>query len=107
MNSWIWLTAAVVLEVIGTSFLKVSQGLSRLWPTILMFLFYGLAFVGLSMAIKKLDMSIAYAVWSGVGIILITIIDVFVFKTQLSGLMLFSMVLILIGVVMLKMLSSS
>ena|SRR3990167_252411 len=105
MSAWLWLSAAVVLEVAGTSFLKLSDGLSRFWPTIFMFFFYGLAFVGLSMAIKRIDMSVAYAVWSGVGIVLITFVDIFIFRSQLTSLMLFAISLILVGVVMLKYLS--
>lgn len=105
MNPWLWLSAAVVLEVAGTSFLKLSHGLTRFWPTILMFFFYGLAFVGLSMAIRQIDVSVAYAVWSGVGIVLITVVDIFVFRAQLNSLMLFAIGLILVGAVMLKYLS--
>ncbi len=105
MSGWVWLSAAVVMEVAGTSFLKLSEGLSRLWPTVFMFFFYALAFVGLSMAIKRIDMSVAYAVWSGVGIVLITFVDIFAFKTQLTGMMLFAIALILVGAVLLKYLS--
>ena len=105
MNSWVWLSAAVVLEVVGTSLLKVSDGLTRLWPTVFMFLFYGLAFVGLSYAIKTIDVSVAYAVWSGIGIVLITVVDIFVFKTHLSAWMLMGILLILVGAMMLKYLS--
>lgn len=105
MNPWLWLSAAVVLEVAGTSFLKLSNGLTRFWPTIFMFFFYGLAFVGLSMAIRHIDVSVAYAVWSGVGIILITFVDIFVFRTHLTGMMLFAIALIMVGAVMLKYLS--
>lgn len=107
MSPWLWLSVAVVLEVAGTSFLKLSDGLSRLWPTIFMFFFYGLAFVGLSMAIRRIDVSIAYAVWSGVGIVLITFVDIFIFRSRLSGLMLFAIGLIIVGAVLLKYLSSN
>jgi len=105
MTSWLWLCAAVVMEVAGTSLLKMSYGLTRLWPTVFMFFFYSLAFVGLSIAIKTLDVSVAYAVWSGVGIVLITLIDIFLFRAHLSGMMLFAIALILIGAIMLKYLS--
>ena len=103
--SWLFLTAAIVMEVAGTSCMKLSYGLTRLWPTLLMFLFYGLAFTSLSLALKTIDVSIAYAIWAGIGILLITLIDVFIFKAQLSGLKIFAIALILIGAVMLKFLT--
>ena len=102
MNAWIFLGFAIVMEVMGTSCMKLSEGLTRLWPTVLMFVFYGFAFAGLSLALKTLEMSVAYAIWAGVGIVLITLIDLFVFRSALSLLKLFSIALIVLGTVLLK-----
>lgn len=100
--SWIYLVLAIVFEVIGTSLMKLSFGLTRLWPTLGMFFFYGLSFTGLSLAIKEIDVSIAYAIWSGLGILLITIIDIYLFKTHLSLSKILAIMLIVVGAVSLK-----
>lgn len=103
--AWIYLSVAIVLEVLGTSCMKLSFGLTRLWPTLGMFFFYSLSFTGLSLALKVLDVSVAYAIWAGVGIVLITMIDLYVFKANLSLAKLFAILLILVGAVMLKLLN--
>lgn len=82
--------------------MKMSETLTRLWPSIGMFLFYGIAFVFLSLALRKIDVSIAYAIWSGVGIVLITLIDIFLFKANLPSIKLVGIGLVLAGAVILK-----
>jgi len=106
MNGWGYLAFAVVFEVAGASCLKLSNGLTKLWPTFWMFFFYVLTFIGLAVAIKQIKVSVAYAVWAGIGIVLITFVDLFLFKTQLSALKLFAIALVVIGAVMLKLLSN-
>lgn len=105
MSSWIFLLVAILFEVGGTSSMKLSQGLTRPLPTAVMFLLYGLGFINLSLALKDIDVSVAYAIWSGVGIVLIVLIDMFIFKTHLSFFKLFAIGLILAGAVLLKCLS--
>ena len=99
MQSWLYLTGAILLEVAGTSCMKLSQGFSRLIPSILIFVFYGLSFVGLTIALKKIDVSIAYAVWAGIGTALIAVIGIFYFKEPLTLVKVFSILLIIAGVV--------
>src|SRR3989338_1998353 len=70
-----WLLLAIVLEVCGTTSMKLSEGFAKLLPSILIFVFYGLSFASLTIALKSIDVSIAYAVWSGVGTALIAAID--------------------------------
>ena len=99
MQSWIILSVAIVLEVAGTNCMKLSQGFSRLIPSVLIFVFYGLSFVGLTIALKKIDVSIAYAVWAGIGTALIAVIGIVYFKESLTLVKVLSLLLIITGVV--------
>lgn len=100
---WIYLALAILLEVAGTTTMKMSDGLSKLLPSILMFVFYVSSFSFLALALKNIEVSIAYAIWSGMGIVLITLIGFQYFGESLSPVKLISIGLILIGVVMLNM----
>src|SRR4030095_3853993 len=96
---WLYLALAIVLEVSGTTCMKLSVGFSKLAPSILIFVFYTLSFVMLTMALRKIDVSVAYAVWSGVGTALIATIGVFWFNEPATALKLISLGLIILGVV--------
>ncbi len=65
--NWFYLALAIVLEVSGTTCMKLSQGFTKILPSILMFILYGLSFASLTFVLKKMDVGIAYAVWAGVG----------------------------------------
>ena len=97
--SWLFLTLAIVLEVCGTTCMKLSQGFSRLTPSVLIFIFYGFSFAAFTLALKRIDLSFAYAVWAGLGVLLIGAIGILYFKEPLSALKIISMVLIIAGVV--------
>jgi small multidrug resistance pump len=88
-----------VLEVAGTTSMKLSQGFTRLVPSVLLFVFYALSFALMTIAVKRIDMSISYAIWSGVGMALIALIGYAVFREPLTPLKIGSMVLIVIGVI--------
>ncbi|MFZ9594737.1 MAG: DMT family transporter [Bdellovibrionia bacterium] len=103
--SWVLLVAAIFFETSGTLCLKFSQGFTRLWPTLGLVVFYALCFFCLSLAVRKIDLAIAYAVWSGVGTALITTFGVLFFKQALTPLQVFFLVLIMIGVVGLNLVS--
>ncbi|MCS7279078.1 MAG: multidrug efflux SMR transporter [Thermodesulfobacteriaceae bacterium] len=96
---FICLIIAIILEVLGTTNMKLSQGFTKILPSILMFVFYGLSFAFLTLALKKIDMSIAYAIWSGVGTALVTIVGIVLFKESITVLKLISIGLIILGVV--------
>lgn len=96
---WLLLAVTIALEVCGTTCLKLSQGFTRPVPSALMFVFYGLTFTVFSFALKKLDVSVAYAVWSGVGTSLIALIGILYFKEPVTALKLVSIALIILGVV--------
>jgi small multidrug resistance pump len=96
---WIYLVLAILLEVSGTTCMKLSESFTKIVPSILLFVFYTLSFGMLTMALKKFDVSVAYAVWSGMGTALIATIGVLWFKEPLTALKLVSLALIIVGVV--------
>jgi len=81
---WIWLTLAIILEVSGTISMKFSNSFQNLFPSILMFVFYGVSFTCLNFALQYMNVSTVYAIWSGVGIVLITVVGYIAFKDQLN-----------------------
>jgi small multidrug resistance pump len=99
MLSWLYLGAAILLEVSGTVSMKFSDGFSRLAPTVAMFVLYGLSLGAMNMALKQIDVSIVYAVWSGVGTALISTIGIFWFHEPVTTLKMASIFLIIVGVV--------
>ncbi len=107
MKVWFFLTVAIVAEVIATSSLKSSEGFTRLWPSLITVVGYGIAFFFLSLALKTIPVGIAYAVWSGVGIVLISIIGWLLFKQSLDTPALIGMGLILSGVLIINLFSES
>ena len=96
--SWVILFFAIVFEVAGTLTLKYTEGMTRLWPTVLMFAFYLVSLFGLSLAVSKIPVGTAYAVWSGVGTLMVAIMGVLWFKEQVTLLRSVSTLLIIIGV---------
>lgn len=99
MKAWIFLILAILFEVAGTTSMKLSEGFSRLIPSILLFVFYAASFVAVTFALEKIDISVAYAVWSGVGTALITIVGILFFRETVTVLKIVSIILIIIGVV--------
>ncbi|WP_298919852.1 multidrug efflux SMR transporter [uncultured Nostoc sp.] len=98
-TSWIYLIAAILFEVSGTTCMKLSQGFTRILPSILIFVFYGLCFTFLTFALKRLEVSVAYSVWAGLGTILIAIIGIICFRESATFIKLMSIALIIIGVI--------
>ncbi|MCP4272189.1 MAG: multidrug efflux SMR transporter [Gammaproteobacteria bacterium] len=99
MQSWLYLTGAIFLEIAGTTSMKLSEGFTRTVPTIFIFAFYFLSFIALTMALKRIDVSVAYAIWAGAGTALIAIIGVVHFREPLTLIKVVSVSLIIIGVV--------
>jgi len=97
--SWLYLIFAIMLEVSGTTSMKLSQGFSRIVPSVLIFVFYGISFFFLTLALKRIEVSIAYAIWSGIGTALIAAIGILWFKESVTVLKVVSTVLIIIGVI--------
>jgi len=97
--SWVYLVCAIIMEVIGTTNMKLSDGFTKTLPSILMFVFYGFSFAFLTLALKKIDLSLSYAIWSGVGTALIATIGILYFKEPVTAIKIGSIALIVIGVV--------
>ena len=97
--TWLYLVLAILLEVSGTTCMKLSEGFTRMVPSILLVVFYTLSFGMLTLALKRIDVSVAYAIWSGVGTALIASIGVLWFKEPATAMKLISLALIIIGVV--------
>ncbi len=97
--TWILLIVAIILEVSGTIAMKLSDGFTKIIPIIAMLVFYAVGLSLLALTLKVIDISIAYAVWSGLGTVLITIVGILWFKEPASVTKILSIALIVIGVV--------
>ena len=102
MLHWICLAGAIMLEIAGTVSMKLSQGFTRTAPSILLFVFYAASFALMTVAVKKIDVSVSYAIWSGVGTATIALIGVFWFRETLTPVQIGSIVLIVAGVIGLR-----
>lgn len=103
MKSWGFLLAAIVLEVGATTCVKLSAGFTRLVPSVLLFVLYGLSFVFLTLAVKAIEISVVYAIWAGLGTALIAVIGIAFFHESFSVHKIFFLCLIVAGVVGLQM----
>ena len=102
---WWYLAVAIVAEVIATSALKAADGFTRLVPALVVIAGYGIAFYFLSLALRGIPVGIAYAVWSGVGIVLISLIGWLVYGQALDLAAGIGITLIIAGVVVLNVFS--
>ncbi len=98
-----YLMLAIIAEVVGTTCVKLSGGFARLVPSVLIFVFYGLSLGFLSLALKKVELGVAYAVWSGVGIAFIASVGVLWFREPVTAMKMVSLGLIVAGVAGLNM----
>jgi small multidrug resistance pump len=94
----VFLTGAIVLEVAGTVSMKLSHGFSNALPSILLFLFYGASFTCLNFALRSIEVSVAYAIWSALGLVLVAAIGIVLLGEGAGALKLASIVLIVAGV---------
>lgn len=95
---WIFLSVAILFEVAGTTSMKLSRGFAEVWPSIGVFVFYLGAAAAIILALRRLELSIAYAIWSGVGTALTVMIGIAYFREPLTALKLASIALVVIGV---------
>ena len=107
MPASFWLALAIVSEVIATSSLKASAAFTRPLPALLVVVGYASAFYFLSLALRTMPVGIAYAIWSGVGIVLVTTIAWLLYDEKLDALALFGMGLIIVGAIVLNLRSSA
>ena len=104
---WVYLLLAIVSEVVATSARKSSESFSRLWPSVLTVVGYGVAFYLLSLTLREMPVGIAYAIWSGVGIVLVSLAAVVLFGQKLDLPALIGMGLIVAGVIVINVCSKS
>jgi small multidrug resistance pump len=105
MKSWLYLSVAIIAEVIATSALKSSDGFTRWWPSALVVVGYCTAFFFLSLTLRHVPIGIAYAIWSGVGLVLISIVGWLLFNQELDMPAILGMTLIVTGVIVLNVFS--
>ena len=107
MIQWLYLSVAIVAEVIGTSFLKSSEGFTRLWPSLVVVVSYILAFYFLALTLKTLPVGVAYAVWAGAGVALIALAGYLFFGQTLDLPAILGVGLIVAGVMVINVFSGS
>ena len=105
--AYTYLLLAILSEVLATSMLKASDGFTKLFPSIITFIGYAVSFYFLSMVLKYIPIGISYAIWSGLGIVLISIVGLLFFEQQLDLPGIFGMILIISGVVVIHLFSGS
>ena len=104
---YLFLALAIIFEVVGSSFIKASDGFTKWFPTTIVAVDYLICFYFLSLALKTIPLGIAYAIWGGMGIVLTAIISVLVFKQKLDVPAIIGIVLIVAGVVVMNFFSNS
>ncbi|QTD41103.1 multidrug efflux SMR transporter [Sporosarcina sp. Te-1] len=100
--AWIYLSMAILFEIIGTLSMKMSEGFTKGVPSIFMIVFYILAFASLNFSLKTIPVSIAYAIWSGIGTAAIAVLGYYFFKETLTVTKVIAIGLIIAGVVLLN-----
>lgn len=107
MKAWMFLALAIIGEVIATSALKASTGFTRPGPSTVVIVGYGLAFYCLSLVLDSIPVGVAYAVWSGLGIVLVTAIAWWLYDQRLDIWGFIGIALIVSGVLVLNLLSKT
>ncbi len=102
INPWILMTLAILGEIAGTSFLKLANGWERPWAWVGVFGGFGIALLLLGQLLKKMDVSVVYAIWSGVAIALIAVVGVVVFHEAMSWRRAAGLLATVIGIVLLQ-----
>ncbi|MDQ7001571.1 MAG: multidrug efflux SMR transporter [Ghiorsea sp.] len=99
MQHWFFLISAILLEVAGTTAMKFSEGFTKTLPSILMVVLFIASLAMLTLALKKFEIGMAYAIWSGLGTALIAVLGVYLFDETASLMKFLSIALIIAGVV--------
>ena len=104
---YLYLILSIITEVIGSSFLKTTDGFSKLYPTIATFISFAACFYFLSKTLHHLPLHITYARWAGLGLILTTLVSIIIFKENVNLMSILSIAFILVGVISLNIFGSS
>ncbi len=104
---YVLLAIAIVTEVAATSALRASDGFTRLWPSVVVIVGYGVCFLALSLCVRRMPIGIAYGIWSGVGIVLITIAGWYLYRQRVDVPAMIGMGLIIAGVLVIQVFSQT
>lgn len=99
---YVYLALAIAGELVGTTFLKYSEGFTKLWPSLISIMTYSLCFFFFSKSLLTINLSIAYATWSAIGLIVATLISVCIFKEGITVAGIVAIIMITIGVIVLN-----
>jgi len=99
MQHWFFLISAILLEVAGTTAMKFSEGFTKVVPSVLMAVLFLSSLAMLTLALKKFEIGMAYAIWSGLGTALIAILGIYLFNETANMMKFLSILLIIVGVV--------
>src|SRR5690554_8156682 len=105
MKNWIFLSVAIMAEVIVTSSLKASAEFTKFWPSVIVVVGYAIAFYFLSLTLRSIPVGIAYAVWSGLGIVLVSLVGWWLYSQTLDLASMLGMGLIIAGVLVINLFS--
>lgn len=105
MKNWMFLSMAIVAEVIATSSLKASAEFTKFWPSVIVVVGYAIAFYFLSLTLRSIPVGIAYAVWSGLGIVLVSLVGWWLYNQTLDLASMLGMGLIIAGVLVINLFS--
>ena len=107
MFAWLILAVTILLEVVGSMMMKLANGFTQFWPSVGVFVCYSAALAGLTITLKYIELSIAYAIWAGAGTALIAVIGMVYFREPVTALKIVSLVFVVVGVVGLQLSSES
>ena len=107
MHPWILLVIAIIAEVIATTALKAAEGFTRLLPSVVVVVGYGVSFYFLSLTLRTIPVGVVYAIWSGVGIVLISLLGWIVYRQSLDAPAVIGMGLIVAGVIVINVFSKT
>jgi len=107
LNTYIILAISICAETLATTMMKASEGFSRLLPSIVVVVGYAISFYGLSQVVKTMNIGIAYAIWAGMGIFLVSIMSFLIYKQRLDFPAIAGMVCIAIGIMVIQLFSKS
>ncbi len=105
--TWVWLSIAVIFEVIATMALKLSDGFTKLFPITIVIIGYCIAFIALSKVLQILPVALIYAIWSGLGITFLAIASWIWFEQKLTLIEIIGIGLIFLGIVIIRLFSKS